>query len=254
MESLNLNRLVAALESAKKELADFQKSLEEVSKDLGGALEQMRIAFQDLPQSVKVLASSGWYLPFNFHPPTINRLAWEAQNGNVQTVDNEMISFLDPEIACLETELIKKFPHREKAITSAFRAHRNLEYYLSIPVFFAQTEGICKELTGKRFFKLRKGKPATYEWAANFNAGSILSMVVEPLRQTGLARKNQDLKNPIGINRHDVLHGDSTDYGENKVNSYKALSLLIFIGDTVYRAKEFSEKGRPNRSLGTQGF
>ena len=72
----------------------------------------------------------------------------------------------------------------------------------------------------------------------NVKSDSIIEIVLEPLKHTGVTRQKQNLSNPLGINRHDVLHGDSVDYGKDKVNSYKVLSLLNYIGETVYMAKQ----------------
>jgi hypothetical protein len=56
--------------------------------------------------------------------------------------------------------------------------------------------------------------------------------------------KMQDHLKPIGFNRHDVLHGDCVDYGDDKINSYKALSLVNYLSETVYMAKEHFEKNK----------
>jgi hypothetical protein len=55
-------------------------------------------------------------------------------------------------------------------------------------------------------------------------------------------RQPQDFNNPIGINRHDVLHGNCVDYGDSKINGYKVLSLLNYIGSTVFEAKQYLDK------------
>ena len=56
------------------------------------------------------------------------------------------------------------------------------------------------------------------------------------MRNINILRQIQIPNEPLGLNRHDVLHGDSFDYGEDKINSYKALSLLLYISETVYEA------------------
>ncbi|PUB26349.1 hypothetical protein C8J95_11132 [Elizabethkingia sp. YR214] len=60
--------------------------------------------------------------------------------------------------------------------------------------------------------------------------------LLNPLKIISSNRKVQDFDNPIGINRHDILHGQSYDYGENPINSYKALSLLFYIANIVLEA------------------
>lgn len=222
----------AISEHIKKAFEPFQKAVAKFTQEL-----------EKLPESTRILAEYGWYLPFDIHPPIINYYVKELKEGNVAFVDEEMVAFLDQELHRIEDSLIFKFPHRKAPLLAAINAHRNANYYLSIPVFFIQIEGICLELTGKRFFKISgnqtKGyEPATAEWITSQQAGEIFNILLEPLKHTGIVRGKQDIQKPIGINRHDVLHGDSIDYGENKLNSYKALSLLNYLADTVYRVKD----------------
>jgi hypothetical protein len=212
-----------------------------VNRAMENAREAMAIfvhSIQEIPESTKLLAENGWYMPFDFHPVIVNRMAENIREGNVELADIEMVRFLDEELSNIQKHIIERFPKREKAIVGAMEAHKKGEYYLSIPVFFAQIEGICKELVGIRFFKIRKDDPKTSLWVSNFESDSILRLLLEPLITIGPIRSTQDENNPLGINRHDVLHGDCTDYGDTKLNSYKVLSLLNYVSDTVYEAKK----------------
>lgn len=194
---------------------------------------------QKAPKSIIKLAEIGWYLPFDFHFPTVNEIKRLIDNGEIELADQEMIKIIDEQNEDIRNGLIEKYPHRKEAISAGMRAHKECEYYLSIPVFFAQTEGICKELTGHRFFKMKKGDPDTRKWADTYEKDTIISMLLEPLRITGETRRIQETSRPSGLNRHDVLHGDSCDYGRDKINSFKALSLLNYIGLTLDEIKKF---------------
>jgi hypothetical protein len=220
---------------------NMQTMISQVQKAMGNAQYAINVVAQGvkkIPESTKTLAESGWYLPLNFHPVIVNRMAEHIKEGNSNLADIEMIAFLDDELSNIQKQINIRFPHRSKAINESLKAHKNGDCYLSIPVFFAQIEGICRELTGARFFKLKKNQSKTAQWLNNFNSDSILRMLLEPLGITGPMRQSQDSSNPIGINRHDVLHGDCNDYGESKINSYKVLSLLNYVSDTVYEAKK----------------
>jgi hypothetical protein len=238
LQNIDPNLLKSISESIQAQFNNLQKALEPLQE----ALQEFVKALKEVPESTKVLAEYGWYLPFDFHPPTIKHYVEEIKKGNITFIDNEMITLLDNEITNIESELIKKFSNRKSVIQAAIKAHRNHDYYLSIPVFFSQVDGICNELTGDRFFKIRHNRPSTGSWTSNLKNDSILELVLEPLKHTGVARQKQDLSNPLGTNRHDVMHGDSVDYGEDKTNSYKALSLLNYIGETVYMAKEYIDE------------
>ncbi|GAH80009.1 unnamed protein product, partial [marine sediment metagenome] len=72
----------------------------------------------------------------------LRSLANELDIGNIDKVNQ----FMDIEITKMLNEikekLIARFPNRKDALESAFKAHRNEDYFLSIPVFLAQTEGM----------------------------------------------------------------------------------------------------------------
>ena len=232
---------------------EFLKSFSENSKYMFSAaqkaVEIAQIALNEyfrsikkIPESTKILAENGWYLPFDFHPVVVNRMASHLKEGDCKIVDNEMINFLDKELSNIQEQLNKKFPKRRSVINAGIRAHKKQEYYLSIPIFFTQIEGMCNDLTGSRFFKTTKKHPQTEEWVMKFEKDTIIRALLEPLSFTGPMRQPQDIDNPIGINRHDVLHGNSVAYGESKINGYKVLSLLNYIGDTVFKAERSLEQ------------
>ena len=225
-------------ENVKYMLSSVQKALENSQIALN---EYFRVV-KKIPESVKLLAENGWYFPLDFHPVELNRMASHINEGNGHIVDEEMIIYIDKELTNINDQLIKKFPKRSSVINAGIRAHKMHEYYLSIPVFFSQIEGICEELTGDRFFKNKSNAPLTNEWLKNFETDSFTKILLEPLKFSGPMRKSQDIDNPIGINRHDVLHGNSVNYGDSKINGYKVLSLLYYIGDTVFEAKRFLDR------------
>lgn len=211
-----------------------------IMKDFQNSFNQVLEIFQMMPEITKVLAEYGWYLPLIFRPNEINL---KSVKENIELVDREMVRALDEYIDIIESGLIRKFPNRKDAIEAAIRAHKNQEYYLSIPVFFAQTEGICKELLGVRFFKIKNdNSPSTDKCLSEIGQKNILSLFIEPLRVTGISREKQNSNMPMGLNRHDVLHGDSTNYGSDKINSYKALSLMNYIGEIAWKVAEYNEK------------
>jgi hypothetical protein len=209
-------------------------------------MEQWKIERVKAPASLRQLLHQGWYLSVYFNEATMNSLANDITIGNIASADQYIMDTFD-EYSAIELEkLTKRFPSRTKAIVAAFDAHRKGEYFLSIPVFFAQTEGICKEIIGSRFFTVKKGMPTTTSWAsAHQERDDYVSLLLSPLIEVGEARRIQEMGKPSGANRHDVLHGDSLDYG-TKVNSSKAFSLLTYIGNTVYELKEWLQR-RENR-------
>lgn len=209
----------------------------ELSKYNAGLLEQWKIEKVKAPESLRQLLQQGWYLPFHVNEATMNSLVNDINNGNATSAEQYIMDTFDQGSLVELEKLTTRFPTRAKAIIAAFDAHRRGEYYLSIPVFFAQTEGICKEIIGIPFFSVKKGKPITTSWASAREQDDYVNLLLKPLIEVGESRRIQEMGKPSGANRHDVLHGDSLDYG-TKVNSYKAFSLLTYIGGTIYELKE----------------
>ena len=230
-------------------LKSFSKNTEYMLSSAQKAVETAQLALnvyfrsiKNIPESTKILAEKGWYLPYDFHPVVVNRMATYLKEGNNQMVDNEMIYFLDSELSNIQGQLNNKFPKRRSVIDAGIKAHKEREYYLSIPVFFTQIEGICDDLTGNRFFKSSEKHPQTAAFVNKFESDLIIRLLLEPLNYSGPMRKPQDFDKPLGINRHDVLHGNCVDYGDSKINGYKVLSLLTYIGTTVFEAKRYLDK------------
>lgn len=212
----------------------FNKELSEIAD----IISKIGTEFEKVPDSIQILSEVGWFIPLSIGPGELNFYAKEVLEDRVELVNKRMIELLDSEMEYFERIIIERFPHRKSALISSLKAHKEEEYYLSIPVFFAQTEGICKELTSFRYFKTSKNQPETKKWVSNFISGSFIEILLKPMRNKEVFRQNQIPDEPLGLNRHDVLHGDSLDYGEDRVNSYKALSLLFYISETVYEANK----------------
>lgn len=220
-----------ALESSKSAFADLSKSFQQLGVVLQKSIKQ-------LPESLLTLSTSGWYISWNTSPANIHYYAEQIALGNQKNIDDAIIHDLELEIDQIEATLIKNFPHRANVLVAAIKAHKERNYYLSVPVFISQTEGISKEITGYRFYSQKQSKPVISAWVSNFPEDTFTRLLLEPLNIINESRQGQDFSNPNGLNRHDILHGDCFDYGEDRVNSFKALSQLLFLGEVVFTLKK----------------
>jgi hypothetical protein len=219
-----------AIQNATEGYAEFCKLLER----LGNALEQ---SIRQLPDSLIRLANSGWYISWDTAPAKIHEYAQLISENRQIEVDNEIVAELEQETDRIAATLIRNFPHRRNVLKAAIRAHQDQNYYLSIPVFLSQIEGISKEITGFRFYKLKNNSPVVSSWVSKFEANTFNALLLNPLNIVNESRQLQIVNNPLGINRHDVLHGDCFDYGEDRINSFKCLSQLLYLGDVVFTIK-----------------
>lgn len=124
---------------------------------------------------------------------------------------------------------VEQIPLRHQILDAAFAAHESAKYELSIPVFLAQVEGMCLEVLGTKLFSTKSGVPVTRESTEALSRMELSEVLLLPLRELhGLTASKASRGNwPDAPNRHEILHGISTDYA-TPINSYKAISLLEY--------------------------
>ena len=128
----------------------------------------------------------------------------------------------------VERTLVEQFPNRAHVIADAFAAHRETKFNLSIPVFFAQADGIAWGLFGKSLFSsqtIRDADALASEIREGILRELFLSLMWEEWPHALSAHKRP--ADFAGLNRHQVMHGEACDYGTEE-NSLKAMSLLNF--------------------------
>ena len=224
---------VEHLEAVASFFKEFQKSLKPVLEALSKTnFIYFGKQFQDLEPTIQFLAKLGWYLPYDFPLSFSDVIKSHINKNDLNSLDKEMIRNYKSQYSEIKKTILDKFPDRSHALKEAFRAHEKKWYYLSIPVFLSQVEGICKELTQHRFFSTRNGIPQTASFVESLDIGEITFILLSPLKDVSEFNRKQNNLKPSGANRHDILHGESMDYG-TKINSFKSFSLLAYIGYTV---------------------
>ncbi len=183
------------------------------------------------PEVVRALARHGWYPPSDKSLMQLSFWAQALEDPDTEQTESarqiglEMFRKDAPEI---EARLIQQVPHRESILREAFEAHRQGQYHSSVVLFLTQADGICQEAIGK----------SIYSTKVIANAGDIREQLREGvLRELlmGLMWDGWPLvlsagNRPDGfseLNRHQVLHGESVDFGTEEC-SLKAMSFLNF--------------------------
>ena len=136
-----------------------------------------------------------------------------------------------------------RFPARAIILESAFNAHKRKEYALSIPVLLIQADGICYDLINKQLYS-KKGKvPVVAEYAETITADVFRSALLYPLTQPLpiSASANERAEDFSDLNRHQVIHGESTTY-DTEINSLKAISMLNYVSYVLSRDSTDSDK------------
>lgn len=109
---------------------------------------------------------------------------------------------------------------RAELIGAAIRHHRAGSYEASIPILFAQIEGLCFDAVNKPFFSKRDGVPAVDDetlagLGANLEVARAFYVDGVKVRQS-----------EGSLSRHGILHGRELAY-DTLVNSTKVLTLTL---------------------------
>lgn len=224
--------------------------------------EDMKARAELYPKLLAVLpplAKRGWFISGSFGMSEIMELAQRCESMSDSELDNWVASMYRSSFVEHGTSLIEKYPQRSFAIKPAIDAHNRGEYALSVPVFFAQAEGISFDTLNKYIFtntkapggvdeniraaalERLKGSKANQDMADPFNMLYTFMEIMwtpfaEPL-PVGYGPKDRRIHNYEGLNRNTVMHGLDLEYATEE-NSLKAFSMLSHIGTLLHDLTE----------------
>jgi len=186
-----------------------------------------KILYEDWTSFMRSLAKYGWYVSGHLAMPDFVELTGDKKL-TASKVNSHMINLYRNDIARIESDLIEKYPDRREILKQTFQAHMGKSYFLSVPVFLSQADGICR---GKLFINSGKKKELR-KLVIKDETLDLLKAWLTVITETNTI-DNPGRKKPMDsneLNRHLVLHGMDTGYGTES-NSLKALSLLCFVSD-----------------------
>lgn len=232
-------RLAPMAAAVAEGLIRFRADLARAAKQIAPAIEALQENLRGLPeamrQAVLILAQESWFISPDMSISEPVEAATLLLDGKMIEAEAGLVSFFETRLDEIEATLIAALPARAKIISSAFQAHRDERFELSIPVLLAQTDGVCLEIAKGAFFMSDRGKrkgarrPETAVFVESFESDMLWSALLGPLGKAlpinyTAAERKDDF---VGLNRHLVMHGESTDYG-TRVNSLKCISLLSY--------------------------
>jgi hypothetical protein len=200
--------------------AEFVQAIQRMVRDLP---EHMRIACSEL-------ADQGWYIDGDFGAGAAGDLVRGIRSGNYEWVNIQLVDDYKQRLPAIKAALFERYPNRAKILLAAFRAHERGEYELSVPVFLAQADGICYDVTRLSMFLRIDGKPAVARYAESFDSDEFHAAVLTSIKRVHpIALSQKERPNDFnGLNRHQVLHGEAVNY-DTELNSFKAISLLSYL-------------------------
>ncbi|WP_373033478.1 hypothetical protein [Sulfurovum sp.] len=183
-------------------------------------------------EDVTVMAENGWYpnwYTFFYYPET-----------PIDSLDELMERHLEENWDEITAEILKYCSNRKHILENAFELHKQENYVASIPLFFAQADGICNEVLKSFLFTGNETQEKLNELIekGEIEANMFTNIFLEPFKlknhhNSGISKSSLEAKNKAP-NRNGILHGHRKhlDYG-TKMNSLKAFSLLSFVVYTV---------------------
>ena len=196
------------------------------------------------------LARRGWFMSGYFALSELDQLARQAARER-QAASGETLEELETLLEKLYTEdlishldsIIAEHPARAFAIRPAVDAHLRGEYALSVPLFFAQAEGICFDNARKYLFQGQSEERVAHvaqlepeALSATPSGNPVIgfySLLYEIMwtsvsERLPIAYNNRDRErfDYNGLNRNTALHGLAMEEYATKENSLKTFSLL----------------------------
>ena len=226
--------------------AERLRQLNEFPKRIAEWEESFRRLVKELPErdrkALRRLGEEGWF----FYPDMPITLL-----GNLEALFQEhpdemaeaLSGFYRKRLDVIEGKLIDSYPRRGHLFQQAFEAHREGKYGLSVPVFLTQADGIFWERTpgnDSLFISVQRTR-ASSKYTSQIS-DRYIEIWVHPLfvlLPLWMNKSERDDRSEpfVGLNRHQVLHGESIDYGTEQ-NSLKAISLLSYLHWILRRTDE----------------
>lgn len=191
----------------------------------------------EVRQDLELMAERGWYpnwFTFDFYSESAEMDA-----------DELMEAHLEHDWERIREKVLDLYPNRYHVLNTAFSLHSDGNYTASIPLFFAQADGICCEVFKSFLFTGNDVNEKVEELIRNGNIKSDLFaevflelFIVKNHHNSGISKTSAKTKEKAP-NRNGILHGHwkHLDYG-TKRNSMKVFSLLSFV---IFSSSEFIE-------------
>jgi len=234
-----LLRMIAGFARVYADMVGFAKTLH-------GHFDARMEVYPELRRRALALARKGWFLSRYFRIQQLDEVARQAADADLQGLEKVVFGLYRESIVEHLDAIVEEYPDRAFALRPAVDAHLRGEYALSVPIFFAQADGICSREADRYLFS---GKAP--ERVAHLAQIELAAMDASPARNsivsfyafltaimwTSISENLPIAYNPAdrekhtytGLNRNTVLHGIALGEYATEENSLKAFSLLSCI-------------------------
>jgi hypothetical protein len=248
----DIEKMQDALKTCMVEIVDLPKlALESYNARL--------TVYPALREVIFPLAQRGWFISKFFGLSEIDALAKSVEIMSLDELEQHLYALYREDISDHVECILEKYPERAFVIQPAIDAHFRKEYAISIPIFFAQTDGICFESpVAKHLFsapaissndkyddelrskaiELIGDKNPVIEFYALLS--EIIWISLTKKLPIGYNQKERNDYNYRGLNRNTFLHGVANENDATEENSLKAFSLLSYMSALLDTTSDIS--------------
>lgn len=176
-----------------------------------------------LIEVISKLANLGWFLARKILQDIPTDLLETLRSTDPTHIANIMSRYFRKKLDIIANEIIINYPERQDLLDKIFQTHKQGEYNISIPLSLIQADGISNHRFGGEVF-MKRGRRIIASHSLSSHAEDLISNESLPIWASESNRPNKSFI----LNRHQIVHGESTDYG-NELNSLKAISFLYWI-------------------------
>ena len=188
-------------------------------------------------ESVRTLMQHGWFPDLDLTARQIRGWA-ELFTDYPEQASGALCGRFRALLNDIEAQVRSAFPNRSEILGEAFHAHRQGHYYLSVLGFLTQVDGLFHDTWDKSLFI--EGDREDIDSSIEQMQHELGREMVRVLLGSGWPLIMPRVKRPVdftGLNRHQVLHGEVTDFGTEE-NSLKAISLLNYCAFVLPKPKQ----------------
>ncbi|WP_152561238.1 hypothetical protein [Halomonas salina] len=208
---------------------------------------------EDQAKKISLLAQNGWFP--DFCAVSVGRV-FELNNQYHETyftrgqecADHLLADHFEGVMNLFTEKAGTDFPqNRLLIIQDAISAHSEGKYNLSTPIFLMQADGYSAEAHNSPIWGAGKKEQRLFARARTENdEDTLIGALVEPLLSPSLPllahhniRASENYPVHI-VNRHAVLHGESTDYGtrENSARAFSFMWYCMFFMHNLFAEEE----------------
>lgn len=176
------------------------------------------------------LAKHGWWVDSQFQPLLVDFLVGRLPD-ELDQLDLVMEEHFESRRIEIEQRLLDEYPERAGVLKESFEAHDNGHFSLAILGFLSSADGIWRDRCRRHLFSNGGAISAFRDLEQDINDDlltAFLSGLIDKIPLIYNEQQRSDAASFNDLNRHQVMHGESADYG-TRINSFKAMSLLQFV-------------------------